>query len=284
MERRLFCLFLAWIAVPVAALAQERQTDQLLAMSGLHKQLEQIETMMKMGIDEAQSKAVAQGLKTAMGATELSRVKAAVATAFGADVLRQACRDAFTERLSAGEEEQVLAWLTTGLGKQVTRLEEGEDYTSAEEVARREADTKRLAGSLPASRVALLERLASASFAGEAAANMIISTTVGTTYGVAAATPPLDTTMVDALRKRMEAQRPQMAAYLHRLAVAQYAYTYRSLLNDELERYVAFAESPYGRRYHEATIHALERAFARGSMQLGLELGTLEKREERSNS
>jgi hypothetical protein len=45
-----------------------------------------------------------------------------------------------------------------------------------------------------------------------------------------------------------------------------------------------FAESAHGRRYHEATIQALERAFARGSMQLGLELGALEKRETRSNS
>jgi len=284
MTRRLFCLFLAWVAIPVAALAQERHTDQLLVMSGLHQQLEQIETMMKLGIDEAQSKAVAQGLKTAMGATELSRVKAAVSTAFGADVLRQACREAFIERLSAAEEEQVLAWLSTGLGQQITTLEEREDYTSGDEVAKRDAAAKRLAGSLPASRVALLQRLATASLAGEAAATMIINTTIGTTYGVAAATPPLDTTMVDALRKRMEAQRPQMAAYLHQLAVQQYAYTYRSLLNDELERYVAFAESPYGRRYHEATIHALGQAFARGSMQLGLELGTLEKREERSHS
>jgi hypothetical protein len=278
MTRRLFCLLLAWVAIPVAALAQERRTGELLVMSGLHKQLEQVETMMKLGIDEAQSKAVAQGLKTAMGATELSRVKAAVSTAFGADVLRQACREAFTERLSAAEEEQVLAWLSTGLGRQVTHLEEREDYTSAAEVAKRDAAAKLLAGSLPAS------RLATASLAGEAAASLVINTTVGTTYGVAAATPPLDTTMVDALRKRMEAQRPQMAAYLHQLAVQQYAYTYRSLMNDELERYVAFAESPYGRRYHEATIHALGHAFARGSMQLGLELGTLEKREERSHS
>jgi hypothetical protein len=284
MTRRLFCLLIALLAMPLLALSQERRTSELLVMSGLHKQLEQIETMMKLGIDEAQSKAVAQGLKTAMGSTDLARVKAAVSTAFGADVLREACREAFTERLSAAEEEQVLAWLSTGLGRHVTTLEEREDYTSGDEVAKRDAAAKRLVSSLPASRVALLERLARASLAGEAAATMIINTTVGTTYGVAAATPPLDTTMVDALRKRMEAQRLQMAAYLHQLAVQQYAYTYRSLLNDELERYVAFAESPYGRRYHEATIHALGHAFARGSMQLGLELGTLEKREERSHS
>lgn len=286
MTRRPLAAFIAFLALALstAAPAQERRIDELLAKSGLHKQVEQIESMMKRGIDEAQAKAVAHGLKTAMAGAELARVKAAVSTAFGAEVLRQACREAFSERLTAGEEAQVLAWLSSGLGQHITRLEEAEDHTSGAEVAKREAAAKHLFGTLPASRVALLERLATASLAGEAAAGMIINTTVGTTYGVAAATPPLDTTMVDALRKRMEAQRPQMAAYLHRLAVAQYGYTYRSLLNDELERYVAFAESAPGRRYHEAAIHAIQRAFAQGSVQLGLELGALEKREVRSRS
>lgn len=277
-------LLAATLALPGAALAQERRVDELLQKSGLHRQLEQIETMMKMGIDEAQAQAVARGVKAAMGAQELARVKAAVSTAFGPDVLRQACREAFADRLTVQEESKVLDWLSTDLGRHITRLEEREDFTSRAEVARRDQAVKQLFATLPASRVALARRLAAATLAGEAAANMIISTTVGTTYGVAAATPPFDPTLVDALRQRMEAQREQMAAYLHELAVAEYAYTYRSLLNEELERYVAFAESPHGRRYHQAAIGALDQAFARGSLQLGLELGTLEKREERSNS
>lgn len=280
---RIAALLLAFLAA-TSAFAGERRVDELVRASGLEKQVAQIEPLMNMGIDDAQAQAGAKGLKATMAPAELARVRAAIKQAFGAEALRQSCRDTFAAGLTAEEETEVLAWLSTGLGRHITAIEESQDHTSRAANAQRDAAVKKLLPTLPASRIALLQRLARATLAGDSAAGLIINTTVGTTYGVAAANPPLDTTMVDKLRKRMEAERPQMAVYLHNLAVAEYAYTYRALLNEELERYVTFAESPAGKRYHLAAVRAMDAAFARGSIELGLALGALEKREARSNS
>lgn len=285
MQGRLASIAFALLAAAASlAHAQERRVDELLVKSGLYKQVAQIEAMINMGLDEAQSRALAQGLKTAMPEATVSKVKAAVSASFGADVIRDACRNAFSERLTAADEGDVLAWLSTELGMRITRLEEKEDYTSTAEIAQRDAAVKRFFPTVPARRVALARRLAHATRSGEAAASIVINTTVGTTFGVAAAMPPLDTTLIERLRKRMEAQRPAMVAYLEELAVSEYAWSYRSLTDEELERYVAFAESPAAARYHQASIDAIENVFARGSMQLGLEIGAAVTPVEKRNS
>jgi hypothetical protein len=40
-----------------------------------------------------------------------------------------------------------------------------------------------------------------------------------------------------------------------------------------MEKYVAFAESPAGKRYHDATTRALDKVMAQAAVELGREFG-----------
>src|SRR6185295_7643298 len=102
--------------------------------------------------------------------------------------------------------------------------------------------------SVPAARVGKFERFAKLIHAGESTATALINTTTAIVYGAALATPPYDAAPAIILRERMESQRAQMVAAFTQQAIEQFAYIYRGLSDTEVERYLAFAESPSGRK------------------------------------
>jgi hypothetical protein len=92
-------------------------------------------------------------------------------------------------------------------------------------------------------------------------------------YGIAMTSPQGDPSALKFIRDKLEADRPKMAAAMQQHAIGVFAYTYQSLDDAELGRYVAFAESEVGRRYHAATIKAVDKAMLQASLELGRQFG-----------
>jgi len=253
------------------ALAQERRIDELMRKSGIWQHLGQVQAAARLGAEEAREQAKANPRPNDLTPAQHARMVAAMDKAFAPERLRAAMRTALLKELSPADEGEVLEWLSTDLGTRITRLEEQRD--TAEQQSKMEREAPKVLESLPKERLAKYERLAESIQAGESSANTIINVTTAIAYGIAIASPHGDVAMVKSIREQMEAQRPQMVAALAQRSIAIFAYTYQPLTDEELEKYVAFAESPAGKRYHDATTRALDRVLAQASLDMGRDFG-----------
>ena len=251
--------------------AQERRIDELMRKSGLHDHMAQVLAHTRAGAEQARADAKARGNKGDLTDAQYARLLLGMNVAFAADKLRAVVRAELQKEMSAADEDEVLRWLSSDLGVRITRLEEERD--EAESYQKMEAAMPEFLKKVPKPRLALCERLAESIGSGESSARLMINITVAIAYGIALSMPNGDVNAVKEIRDKLESQRPQMAASMQEHAIGIFAFTYQPLTDAELGRYVAFAESPVGRRYHTATIKAVDKAMLQGSIELGRQFG-----------
>jgi hypothetical protein len=265
-------LAMAWLhASPAAAQDKDggRKLDELMHKSGMWKQIAQMEPLVQMGIAQAHERE--RGKPGGLDDFGLARIKAAAASAFDANRLRREFAAQMASELSLADEREVLAWLSTGLGKRFTALEEESGELDA--VMKRDKEGHAYFATLPAARVERFKRLAKAVRIGESGAGIMINTTVGIAYGFALATPPGDTSGAEALKRQLESQRTRMVAAMEASSVEDFAFIYRDVADADLERYIAFTETPAGRNYAAASLRALDKILTRASLEFGAQLG-----------
>lgn len=253
------------------AFAQERRIDELMRKSGLWDHMGQVLAHTRAGAEQAKADAKARGGQGELTDQQFGRLIVGMSVAFAPDKLRTAVRSEMLKEMSAADEAEVLRWLSTDLGVRITRLEEERD--DAERYRKMEAAIPEFMKSLPKERLRLCERLAESIGSGEAAARMMINITMAVVYGIAMTSPQGDPGALKFIRDKLEADRPKMAEAMQQHAIGVFAYTYQSLGDAELGRYVAFAESEVGRRYHAATIKAVDKAMLQASLELGRQFG-----------
>ena len=66
---------------------------------------------------------------------------------------------------------------------------------------------------------------------------------------------------------QLEKNRPQIEAMMKSQTLLFALYTYQDLTNAELEKYIQFATSPAGNKYHVATISGFKKALLDGSLK-----------------
>ena len=248
---------LSWPLSAAGAPASTATIDDLMHRSGLWQQLAGIAGTFQKGVDLALEQ------KTLPDAATAARIREVFGTAYGADRLRPAVARGLSETLSAEDAEAALAWLNTDLGKRITTLEE---QASEDTPPDRAAE---IGAALAPGRRALIERLLKALHAGDVLATVLINMTYGLARGVELASPSGRTGQADAVRSMLESGRAQLAARAERELLGSNAVTYGPLTDAELERYVVFAESPAGGRYHAASSIALEQALSAASIEAG---------------
>jgi hypothetical protein len=270
----------AWGATPTP----KSDIDELMVKSGLWVQVAQFRTAVEQGIDAGAANDVAQG-KPGLGDADMGKLKAGVKKAFDADRMRSETRDALATLMTPEDTRQVLLWLNSDLGARITRLEEthgsATDHVAA---AKQQELIKQHAKTLAADRLALLGRLARATHAGEFAADILINSTTATMLAMAAVTPLSDKGQINELRKRMEEQRGNLIVAYDAEAANQFGYAYRSLSDSELEKYLAFAQSGAGERYHAASLEAMKTVIVQATYAFATELGLEAKKEKPSRS
>ena len=255
-----------------SASAQERRIDELMRKSGLWDHMGQVLAHTRAGAEQAKADAKARGGQGELTDQQFGRLIVGMSVAFAPDKLRTAVRAEMLKEMSASDESEVLRWLSTDLGMRITKLEEERD--DAERYRKMEAAIPELMKSLPKERRRLCERLAESIGSGEASARMMINITMAVVYGIAMTSPHGDPGALKFIRDKLEADRPKMAEAMQQHAIGVFAFTYQSLTDAELGRYVAFAESEVGRRYHAATIKAVDKAMLQASLELGRQFGS----------
>jgi hypothetical protein len=246
-----------WPVLATAAPATPEAIDELLHESGLWQQLTGISAQFVQGIEADLGRL---GVPDERASASL---RAAFTTAYSADRLRKNVAKALASELSAEDTATALAWLATDLGKRVTKLEE--DASTAAPPDR----SAEIAGALPPERRALYTRLARATYTGEVGATIALNVAYGLARGMAGARSGSFGGDTNQLRAVLEASRPKLVAMIETQAIGSSAVTYATLSDEDIEQYIAFAESPVGRRYHAATSIALDKAMTESAVEAG---------------
>ncbi|HEY9033805.1 MAG TPA: DUF2059 domain-containing protein [Pseudomonadales bacterium] len=241
----LFCLP-ALAASPVS---------QLMALSGLNDQIDSIPAGIQAGIAQSGD----------MEDPDMQALSDTMMTIFSAERLKQQTAQYLATTLDKADIEQVLDWLNSPLGRRITRLEV--DSSAPESMADMQAMLPVLMQD--SQRLALMADLDRATMASEATVSMMLSIQKAMLSGMMS-NAPADEQMSEADIDQLLANlRPQIEAQYREFVTASMLYTYRVLEEDDIRRYIAFADSAAGRHYHSAAIGAISQAMSEASQALG---------------
>lgn len=267
----LFTLLLATTALQAA---EPRRIEELMHKSGLWTQLGQSQEQIRSGAQQAQAQAKAGKGGKVFDDDDFARLIAAMNSAYAPDKLRSAMAKELEAQLTAQDEDVVLQWLSSELGRRLTRIEEESGEPAKSALAERDAPAH--FATVPQARIARFARMVTAIRMGEATASMVINMTTAIGFGMAMATPTEDpAALAQSIRNRMEPQRDRMVESFNTRAIQSFAYVYREVSDADVESYVVFSESPVGRRYHEASVKAMDNVLARAGIQMGREFQAL---------
>jgi len=265
-------LFLAFLCAGIAFAADTpgRRTEELMQKSGLWKQLGYFQAQVRAGIEESRASEARSG-QPRIREADIERVQAAGHIAFAPDRLRASVRGDMERLLKPADEAEVLDWLSTDLGMRLTRLEEESEDPAGYALMMREAP--KYAKGLPEDRLDRMRRLEKAVQGGAASVEITIGITTAVAYGIASTSRFGNTEMVEKLKEQIEAQRPRMLVMLREQMVTSFGWIYRTVPDEDLDRYAQFAETPAGTAYHAATIKAMTNAIVRASLEMGERIG-----------
>jgi len=261
------------VAAALTAAAADRRTEELMRKSGLWIQLGQVQSQMVGGAQQAQD--MGSGAER-LDDADFAKLKASMNLAFAPEKLQKAMSREMESLLSAEDEAEVLKWLSSDLGKRITKIEEESGELEKSMAIERAAPAH--FATVPKERVEKYRRMVKAIRMGEVTASMVINMTTAIGFGMAMGNPSADAAAVaNAMRARMEPQREQMAAEFDARSLQTFAYIYREIGDADLDRYVAFAESPVGKRYHDASTRGMDKVIARASLDVGREFDILKR-------
>ena len=267
---------LLWIILvsflPITAYGQtqdDSQVQELYVKSGLENQLHQYPFIIQAAFEQASQ---VDDRVRRLPKNVLSAIKASAHEAFAPAGLKGAVLPELREKLTAQAIKELLDWLDSPLGKRCTQLEETastpEGLTGMQEFA------SRMQASPPTvQRVDTLRKLDSAIKATESAVDVAINTEVAVAFAFVTALPSEQQRPLEDIARELERQRPNIEAMMRSQVLVSFLYTYRTLSDDEIERYIAFATSPVGSKYHSVTMAAVKKALIAGSIKWGRSVG-----------
>jgi len=250
------------------AVAADRISSETAAAiarkSGVVDQLADFGPSMRAGITtqpELASKMTEAQLGTVLKAFEAAYAPSRLSADIDAELVKQ---------LKPAAAKDALAWLESDLGVRITALENG--ATELANDPEKMAAAQKLLERLPPRRAERYIALMKATGADESGAQIVLNSSLGIAYGAAAAlgSSPPD---LDALRKELEAGRPQMVEAIGNTYIVMFASVYQDVAEADLDKYLAFAESPSGKAYHKAITVALDVALTNAAKEAGRQIG-----------
>lgn len=250
--------------VAAGAVAQDTGglARQLMVRSGLDRQLEAYPALVQAGMEESRA-------RSGLSDDRFAELKEASVKAFDPAALKRVVQRELARRLAPKDIEAALAWLDAPLGRRITQLEE--QASTAEAFAAMQAWAGALRpGDLAEARIAQARRLDRAIKATEFSVSSARNSQLAIIAAMTATLPAADQRQaLDAVVAAFEQNRAQIRASAEQQTVMSMLYSYRALGDAELDRYIAFAESAAGRKYHAAALEALDQAIVEASRDAG---------------
>lgn len=259
------CILAGALAVQ-AAVPDPARIEQLMRKSGLWEQLGAMQAQVREGIAAGRSGDAGKDEKR-LDDADFAKLLTLASNAFSPERLRTATSTRLAQELSDEDVSELLVFVESDLGQRFTRAEEA---VASLDPGKLESGAKAALASASGKRKALLRRMIVVLRADEIAADMVGNMATAIMFGISASLPEADAeTAMERSRRQSAAQRPQVVAYFKEFTYRQAAYAYREIGDADLEKYVAFNETPVARHFNEATSRALDYAVVQCSLQLG---------------
>ncbi len=261
-------LQLASVGVSSGQSHKSTLTKKIMEQSGMNDQIRQLPLILSADLSQAKDKVPPELFKS----LEQEIVKAWDPEKFLKEISKQV-----ENRLDIKRMQEILMWLESDLGKKITAIEK--DSTTPEGM-RGMKESAALYEKTPASkkRLDLVQRFIEASNTVKLSVDMKISMTIALLTAINSVLPEEKKTDNDKIKEQIEGLRPKIEEEVRRTAIQENLYIYRTLKDEEFQRYVEFSESKSGRPYHEVTFEAFKDAMQRASLDFGKALGDLLKK------
>jgi hypothetical protein len=257
-----FLLFYPSLAVTGQATADPQLVQTLIVKSGMSKQMAQFPQMVQASLVQANQQF--QNLSE----EKLALVSSLLAEVFAATVMIESARDVMQANMSDKDILAVLTWLDSPFGTRLTKLEE--DATSVSAYQEMQAMADQLMGD--AGRVALIKRLDSAARATESGIATTLDSQSAMVLALTATMPMEQRPSVEDTTRMVNQGKEQVLPYVEQQVILSFLYTYRTLTNAEVERYIVFFQSELGKKYNDVVIQGQHDAVVKGLKAMGWRL------------
>jgi hypothetical protein len=223
----------------------ESMAADFMALSGLDHQIHQMPRWYASLVDQVFA-GLELGGHRIPGKTK-RMVRQTFLDALDADVLQEEVRHRLGRELPEDVAKSTVDWLRTDLGRRITALEN--EASSPESSLQQAAFAMQLQIEPPSpERMQLTRRLEEATGSSDQAVEGWEIVAVALGIAMAASTPNARLDGKDILRERLVKLRPDMKTLLLQASLRHMLFTYRTLTDHELGRYVEFLESETGRK------------------------------------
>ena len=254
--------------------ADPRAVDELLALSGVKRQIEQFNNGHLATHRKYSYKNLSSETK--------SRLDAIFDAAYDPPTILADVRNALLQEFDAGRGALVLGFLRSPLARAMTQLEVDMDAPEAEPELRAFALRLRSTPPDPA-RLELVQRLDAAARQTELSMAFLLSASRSLAVIANVALPPNQRRTPEQIEKGLAPTRSQLEHVAKETVLVRGLFTYRSVAAADLRTYVEFHESEMGRWYTDlltrAMLGALERSTATAAKR---SLEEIRKEDERS--
>jgi hypothetical protein len=261
----LFLIFLFMLPITVHAQNQNELIQSLYLKSGMDKQIKQLPLLIQAGIEKAFEE---DDRINQLPRHTKSAISGSVHQAFATERFKKIIIKEMTESMTVKDINKTLKWLDSPLGKKCTRLEEtASTPDTLSEVQKFAAQLQKTPP--PANRLDILRRLDAAVKATETNVEITMNAQLAVAFAVVKSLPQEQQGPLELIAEQLEKTRPQLEAAMRSQTLLFTLYTYQDLTNAELEKYIQFATSSAGTKYHVATISGFKKALLDGSLNWG---------------
>ena len=253
------------IAGPAAADELDTRIAELMVRSGIDKQMNSYPANVRMGMEQGRA-------QSPLSDAQYQLLMNSVSKAYDPVVMKQTMARRLRKDLRLADIDGALGWLSSPLGRRVTQLEE--EHSTPEAYQAMQAWAQSLKEPPPEARMDLIRRFDEAVGITEFTVTSIKHTQLAMVAALTATQPAAkQRAAFDNVTQMFELRRPELLRNVTQQTLPHMLYIYRSLSDADLQRYIAYAASPVGKRYHAASKAALDDAIVRASHNAGVVFG-----------
>jgi hypothetical protein len=233
-----------------SAVDQDALIRELMKVSGLEQQIKQIPQHVLTGFEREGGN---------MPAAQYQAMRRTLKEAFNATVIARQVSKKLRSELDPLLEKELLDWVRSDLGKKIAKLEESVNTSRA--MKDMQAFATQLKESPPTpERLAFARQIDLANHATEINLDILEAAAFSVAISVDATLPHQQRQGEERLRLLMDRQRPKWRDDYQNLMAVSRLYTYQTLSDEELERYIEFLEGETAQEYYSMAVLALKDA------------------------
>jgi hypothetical protein len=258
-------LALACAGAATAQKVDDKRVHELFVKSGLEQLMQEIPAIFQSGMDPAFEQD--QNLRK-LPRSALQGIREAAAEAYSPQKTTGVMMKSIGGKMSAADIASVLKWLDSPIGRKCTNLEK--DSATAEGVSQMSQFAQKIQKTPPPpERLKLIAELDRVTNATATAVEMFMNTNLAVATAVTLSLPQDTRRPIAQIKKELEDNRAAIEKALQAQTQVGMLYTYRTLTDKEIRRYIDFSDSPAGKKFNSVSIEAFQHAM----IQCGIDFG-----------